>query len=215
MDYKAAIQKSKKLKVERTVEALKKNHMNAFYVKTSTQAIEIFKLMIEEGDVITAGGSMTAEEIGIINMLKNDNYDYRDRAREGITLDEVQLVQRMAFSADIFVTGTNAVTENGELYNIDGNGNRVAAIAFGPKKVVVFAGINKIVSNEQEARKRVKEISAPANAMRLDCNTPCAVDGICRDCLSEERICCHEVLSGFQRIKNRITVIIIDENFGY
>lgn len=215
MYFKDALKKANDLKIKRTMDALEKNNINAYYAKSIEEAQEIFKSLIEEGSVITAGGSMTAVETGLVDILRNGNYNYIDREREGITKEEVQVVQRQAFTADYFVTGTNAITENGELFNIDGNGNRVAAISFGPKQVIVISGSNKIVSDAKEARKRVKELSAPANAMRLDCNTPCSVDGICRDCASPQRVCCIEVLTGFQRIKDRIKVIIIDKDLGF
>lgn len=215
MYFKDALKKANDLKIKRTMDALEKNNINAYYAKSIEEAQAIFKSLIEEGSVITAGGSMTAVETGLVDILRNGNYNYIDREREGITKEEVQVVQRRAFTADYFVTGTNAITENGELFNIDGNGNRVAAISFGPKQVIVVSGANKIVSDAKEARKRVKELSAPANAMRLDCNTPCSVDGICRDCASLQRVCCIEVLTGFQRIKDRIKVIIIDKDLGF
>lgn len=215
MYFKDALKKANDLKIKRTMDALEKNNINAYYAKSIEEAQEIFKSLIQEGSVITAGGSMTAVETGLVEILRSGKYNYIDREREGITKEEVQVVQRQAFTADYFITGTNAITENGELFNIDGNGNRVAAISFGPKQVIVVSGANKIVSDAKEARKRVKELSAPANAMRLDCNTPCSVDGICRDCASAQRVCCIEVLTGFQRIKDRIKVIIIDKDLGF
>lgn len=215
MYFKDAIKKCEDIKIRRTVEALKKNHIEAFYAKTPEEAVIIFKDLVRENSVVTAGGCMTSIELGIVEILRSGVYNYIDRERPGITPEEVQVVQRQAFTADYFITGTNAITEKGELFNIDGNGNRVAAISYGPKEVIVIAGSNKIVRDTEEARKRVKEISAPANAMRLDCNTPCTIDGICRNCASEKRICCTEVLTGYQRIKNRIKVIIVDGDFGF
>lgn len=215
MNFKDAIKNVNGLRIERTMEALHKNHIDAFFAKDAAEAQEIFRSLLHKNSVVTAGGSMSALELGFVDILRDGDYVYIDRESAGITPEEVQIVQRQAFTADYFVTGTNAITEKGELFNIDGNGNRVAAIAFGPKQVIVIASTNKIVKNAEEARLRVKEIAAPANAMRLDCKTPCAVDGICRDCSSDSRVCCTEMLTGFQRIKNRIKVIIVDENVGY
>ncbi len=215
MYFKDALKKADNLKIKRTMDALEKNNINAYYAETVEDAQEIFKTLLEEGSVITAGGSMTTVELGFVDIMRSGNYNYIDREREGITKEEIQVVQRQAFTADYFVTGTNAITEKGELFNIDGNGNRVAAISFGPKQVIVVSGANKIVRDAEEARKRVKELAAPANAMRLDCNTPCSVDGICRDCASPQRVCCTELLTGFQRIKDRIKVIIVNENLGF
>ena len=215
MYFKDAREKSNDLKVKRTMDALAKNNMDAFYAKTEEESRTIFKSLLKEGAVVTAGGSMTCVELGFVDILRSGNYEYLDREREGITKEEFQEVQRKAFTADYFITGTNAITEKGELFNIDGNGNRVAAISFGPNQVIVISGANKIVKDYDEARKRVKSLSAPANAMRLDCNTPCSVDGICRDCASPQRVCCIEVLTGFQRIKDRIKVIIVDKDLGF
>ncbi|WP_028829763.1 lactate utilization protein [Proteocatella sphenisci] len=215
MNFKDAAKKCEDLKIQRTIKALHKNNIEGYYAKDAEEAIKTFRSLVKENSVVTAGGSMSCVETGIMDLLRSGAYDYRDRERSGITHEEVQQVLRDAFTSDYFITSTNAITENGELFNIDGNGNRVAAISFGPKEVIVITGSNKIVRDSEEARKRVKAISAPANAMRLDCETPCTIDGICRNCASEKRICCTEVLTGFQRIKNRIKVIIIDGDFGF
>lgn len=199
----------------RTVEALKKNCMDAYYVHTSKEAVEIVKEMIPEGAVVTSGGSVSVAESGVDALLKSGAYKFLDRARAGITPQEAQDVMRRAFTADYYVIGSNAVTEKGELFNIDGNGNRVAAIAYGPKNVIVIVGTNKIVEDVEEARKRVKRIAAPTNAVRVGASTPCISTGVCADCKAADRICSMELLTGHQRIANRIKVIIIDENLGF
>lgn len=215
MDYKKALEKTEILRVNRTMKNLEKNRMEPYFAQNKEEALEIFKTLVSLEDVITMGGAMSAEEIGAIEFLQDNNYKYIDRTGPDVTPETYMDVLRLAFTSDIFITSSNAITEKGELFNIDGNGNRVAAIAFGPKKVIVIAGINKIVRDKEEAYKRTKEIAAPANSMRLDCNTPCAVDGVCRDCLSEQRICCHELLSGFQRQAGRIKVILVNESLGF
>lgn len=215
MDYKMALEKTTQLRVERTIKNLEKNRMEAYFAKDEEEALAIFKTLVTSEDIITMGGAMSAEEIGVVKELKEGNYNYIDRTAPEVTPDTYMDTLRKAFTSDVFITSANAITEKGELFNIDGNGNRVAAIAFGPKKVIVIAGINKIVRDKEEAYKRTKEIAAPANAMRLECNTPCAADGVCRDCLSEQRICCHELLSGFQRQSGRIKVILVNQNLGF
>ena len=120
-----------------------------------------------------------------------------------------------AFDSDVYFAGTNAVTENGCLYNVDGNGNRVAAMIYGPKSVVVVVGVNKIVSDLDAAKERVRKIAAPANTVRLSCDTPCAKTGECMDCNSPSRICCNFVVMSNQRVKDRLKVIILDESLGY
>ena len=122
---------------------------------------------------------------------------------------------RQAFTCDTYLMSANAITENGELYNVDGNGNRVAALMFGPKSVIVIAGWNKIVPDLEAARQRVRQIAAPANTTRLNTQTPCKVLGSCQDCHSDSRICCDYTVLGQQRIKGRVKVILVGEELGY
>lgn len=199
----------------KTVAALKKNNMDAYYVHTSKEAVELVESMLVPDSVVTVGGSETLIEAGIVTLLKSGKYEFLDRARPGITPEESHAVMRQAFTADTYVISANAVTENGELFYIDGNGNRVAAVAYGPKNVIVVVGYNKITEDKDEARNRTKRISAPTNVIRTKAKTPCAETGICSDCASPERICCLELLVGFQRISNRIKVIIVDEILGF
>ena len=122
---------------------------------------------------------------------------------------------RAAFNSDTFISSTNALTEDGELYNVDGNGNRVSAMIFGPRQVIVVAGINKIVKDMAEAVKRVETVAAPKNTVRLECDTPCARTGECAHCHSDSRICCSYVRLAQQRVPNRIKVIIVNHELGY
>lgn len=214
-------------KIEKTIANLKANNMEAYFCRTKEDARSLAESLIAPGDTITNGGSVTLAETGIMDLIKKSKYNYLDRAREGITPEEIDKVYRDAFSADVYFTSANAVTENGELYNVDGNGNRVAAIVYGPKSVVVVCGYNKIVSNLREAELRVKEIAAPANTIRLNKDTYCSKCGVClsikdgestglaKGCKSEDRICCSYLVSGYQRQKNRIKVIIVGEELGY
>lgn len=215
-----------KNKVEKTLENLKKNKMDAYYCDTSKEACELVKSLIRKGDVISSGGSVTLKQTGVYDIITSSDYNYLDRSRPGITREEVEEVYRKTFCADAFFTSANAVTENGELYNVDGNSNRVAAILYGPKSVVVVCGVNKIVKNIDEAVKRVKTKAAPPNTVRLGFDTYCSKTGrcvslnsenpeLCAGCSADGRICCNYVVCAQQRHVGRIKVIIVGEELGY
>lgn len=207
--------------LERTVKALQANRMDACWVSTKEEALEKVRALLKTGCTVTCGGSMTLDECGIMALLRSGDYKFLDRA--AVQPEEIPALYRDAFSADAYLMSSNAITEQGELYNVDGNGNRVAALIFGPKDVIVVAGANKIVPDVNAAVQRVKRIAAPVNAMRLNQDTPCARCGTCAGiaggmaagCKAEHRICCSYVVSGFQRTPNRIHVILVAENLGY
>ena len=147
--------------------------------------------------------------------LRSGRYDFLDRAKEGLSSEDIDKIYRESFFADAYFSSSNAITEDGELYNVDGNGNRVAALLFGPKKVIIVAGVNKIVKNIDEAIKRNREVAAPANAKRLNKKTPCTKVGFCMDCKSPEKICREYTIIRSQKDNDRIHVIFINENIGY
>lgn len=211
--------------VNKTLDSLRKNNMEAYFCENSEKARELVKSLIKKGDTVSHGGSVTLTQTGITNILKSGDYNYLDRSAAG-SREEIEEIYRKTFFADVFLTSANAITENGELYNVDGNSNRVAAILYGPESVIVIVGYNKIVPDINTAIKRVKEIAAPLNTKRLDCDTYCAKENkcvslnndnslICDGCHSEQRICCNYVISAQQRKKNRIKVIIVGEELGY
>ncbi len=202
-------------KVERLIGNLEKNNMCGYFVQNNEEALEKLKSLINEGDKIAVGGSMTLFEMGAIKLLKNGDYNFLDRYVDGITPEKIKTIYRESFSADIYITSTNAITEAGELYNVDGRGNRVAAMIYGPDKVIVVTGMNKIVKNIDEAIKRNREWAAPANTKRLNKKTPCAEVGYCMDCKSDDRICNEYVVIKRQSTPNRIHVIIVNEALGY
>lgn len=202
-------------RVKRTIENLEKNNMEAYYVENKEALIEKIKEIINHGDMVAVGGSMTLFETGVIDLLRQGNYNFIDRYKEGLTLQETKEVFRKSFYADAYFTSSNALTENGELYNVDGNGNRVAAMLYGPDMVIVIVGINKIVKNLDAAITRNEEISAPANCRRLNRETPCIKLGHCVDCKSSDRICNDFVVIKRQSKKGRIKVIIVNEELGY
>ncbi|MGI6084451.1 MAG: lactate utilization protein [Acetivibrionales bacterium] len=202
-------------KVERTMDNLTKNNMAAIYVRSKDQVVEKVSEFMKEGELVAVGGSMTLIETGVLNHLRSGRYSFLDRYMEGLSRSQIDEIHRKAFFADTYLTSTNAITENGELYNVDGNGNRVAAMIFGPKKVIVVAGINKIVRNIDEAVERVRRVAAPANTTRLSCETPCIQTGYCVDCKKDRRICCAYTVLGHQMQKDRIKVILVGESLGY
>lgn len=202
-------------KVERVINALDKNNMNGYFVKNREELIEKIKELTGEGETVTCGGSMTLFETGVIDHLRCGRYSFLDRYADGLTPDQVTEIYKKAFFADSYFVSTNALTEDGELYNVDGNGNRVAAMLYGPDKVIVICGANKIVKNVEEAIERNKRVSAPANAVRLNRKTPCAKVGYCMNCNSPERICNEYVLIRKQKSKGRMHVIILNEELGY
>lgn len=215
-----------KARIDKTIENLKRNRMDAYYCETKDDACELVKKLINKGEVISSGGSVTLKETGVYDIITSSDYNYLDRSAPNLTREQVEEIYRKTFSADTYFTSTNAITENGELYNVDGNSNRVAAILYGPKSVVVVCGYNKLVKNIDEAVKRVKCIAAPKNTVRLNCDTYCAKEGscvslnnedseLCHGCHSDGRICCNYVVCAQQRHVNRIKVIIIGEEYGY
>lgn len=210
-------------RIRRTGENLVKNNMDFYYAETKNDVRPIVESLIKKGDVITNGGSMTMAECGLADLLSSPNYTYLDRT--GKSREEVEEIYIKAFSADVYISSSNAITEDGVLYNVDGNSNRVAALAYGPKSVIIIAGYNKIVKNLEEAEIRVKREAAPPNCVRLDCNTYCKEKGECvslskadrqmTDGCSGDRICCNYLISAHQRHKGRIKVILVGEELGY
>ncbi len=213
-----------RLRMEKTKNALENNNMTAYTVKTKEEAADIVRSLLKKGDVIASGGSVTLNQCGITDIIKSPDYIYLDR--NSVAPDKTAEIFRKSFSADVYLCSSNAITENGELYNVDGNSNRVAAIAYGPKSVIIIAGYNKIVRNIEEASNRVKKTAAPANTVRLQCDTYCSKSGECAaftkesqditsSCSSDERICCNFLISAKQRHKGRIKVILVAENLGF
>ncbi len=209
--------------IEKVLENLRKNRMEAYFAATKEDVLPLVKELVKEGSAVACGGSVTLKETGIADLLRSGYYQFEDRTAPGISNEEKERIEREAFYADAFFCSANAITEQGELVNVDGHANRVAAIAFGPESVIVVAGINKIVKNVEEGIRRVKTIAAPLNTKRLSCDTYCnkadrcmGLDGdMTAGCASPERICCSYLICGPQRTKNRIKVILVGEELGY
>ena len=197
------------------VSALEKRGFEAYYCATKEEALEKAISVIPKEHTVGWGGSMSIGEIGLVDRLRKDGYTLIDRDL-GKTPEEKTALMRKVLSADTFITGTNALTENGMLLNVDGNGNRDAAITFGPKSVVVIAGINKVVRDIDAAVARIRTTAAPINATRFPgLKTPCAATGKCGECLSDDCICAHWVTTRMSKPKNRIKVILVGEELGF
>ena len=207
--------------VSRTIENLEKNGMKAVYVPSSKEALALVKSMLVKGETIAVGGSVTLTQTGILDLVRNGDYNFIDRYDRNASREEIVKRLKQGLTADTFIMSSNAITTDGYLYNVDGSGNRVSALIFGPDRVIVVAGINKIVPKVEDAIKRVKNIAAPANAVRLDKDTYCVKNGHCMgpDCLAPgacpDTICRTQVITGNQSIKGRINVIIVGESLGY
>lgn len=203
-----------KLLAEKTIEGLEKRNMQGFYAENKEEAVKIALSLIPEGSVVSWGGSATLQETGLINTLKNNNYQCLDRD-DAENREEKEEIAHKALNADYYLMSTNAMTIDGQLINIDGNGNRVAALIYGPKNVIIVTGINKICDTYDSALSRARNKASIPNVIRFDCNTPCKKTGKCMDCLSPETVCCQFVHTRFSRIKDRIKVIIVGENLGF
>lgn len=200
-------------RIEKTMANLEKNNFATYRAKSREEIIDIVSSLVPSGAEVGFGGSVSLYESGVIDYL---------RSREDISLldrdqnpEKAGELMKKALTCDVYFASSNAVTENGELFNVDGRGSRVAPMIFGPESVVLVVGSNKIVPDLAAAEMRVKKIAAPANTMRLSCETPCRYTGECADCKSPARICCDFVTMKMQRVKGRIKVIIVDESLGF
>lgn len=209
--------------IQNVISALRKNRMLADYVATREEVVPLIKALIAEGSTVATGGSRTLDETGVTDLLRNGDYVFYDRNNPALLPDEKAEMTAKGATADVYLCSSNAITEKGELYNVDGFSNRVAAIANGPKKVIMVVGINKIVPDLDAAIRRVKTIAAPLNTKRLNCDTYCLKTGVCMGvdggmtdgCHSPARICCSYLISAQQRVENRIHVILVGESLGF
>jgi L-lactate utilization protein LutB len=205
-------QQIQRVRAVRAVENLKRNKFDAHFVESVEQMNELISTMIPAQSTVAVGGSMSLFETGVIEWLRQQPVTFYDRYNPE---NDVQEMFRKAFYADVFVTSTNAVTMEGELLNVDGSGNRTAAMIFGPKKVLVITGINKLVKNMAEAEQMIKRTARPMNNERLNTNNPCRLVGECTECISESRICSVFVRTARSHVRDRICVILVNEDLGY
>jgi len=200
--------------VERTMESLKKNRFEAIYVPDAKQAVEEVMARIPEGATVGIGGSVTLGQIGILEGLKGRKVELIWPIQQAKNEEERMELIRKTFSSDIFLTSTNAITEDGKLFNIDATGNRVGAMFIGPKQVIIVSGVNKIVKDLDEAERKVREWTAPQNAKRLGRKTPCTETGLCSDCNAPDRICNIYVTLAKKPIRTNILIILVGEDLG-
>jgi len=198
----------------RVVKALEGRFFNAWYFSDCSEAAEKVFSLIPKTDVISWGGSLTLRGLNLTTMAVEKGYKVIDRDKAK-SPEERNELQRQGLHCDTFLTSSNAITEDGQLVNIDGNGNRVAAMIYGPKQVIVVAGMNKVVQNIMDAATRARTIAAPGNSQRFpDSKTPCNTTGACSDCLSPDSICAYIVRTRICRPAGRIKVILIGQDLG-
>ncbi len=202
-------------KIEKVIANLQRNNMAGYFVNNKKELIKLLESLIQEGDTVGCGDSVTLEETGVFDFVRRGNYVFYDKHQPRLTSEEKRKIYLKNFDADIFLTGVNAVTLDGKLFNIDGNGSRVAPMLYGPKQVIVVAGINKLTDTEDAAVTRARQVAAPLDAKRLNKNTPCTKLGKCIDCRHEQRICNDFVLIARQLVKDRIKVILVNQSYGY
>ncbi len=205
----------KEASIKRTLSSLEKNNMKGYFIKTRDQLIKLLDQLIPDGTRIGVGDSVTLLELGVLDYIRNRNVYFLDKYKPDLTRDEKREIYINNFDTDTFLSSTNALTEKGELFNIDGNGSRVAPLIYGPHQVIIIAGTNKIVQSHEDAVKRVRQYAAPIDAKRLGKHTPCTKIGYCVDCSHKDRICNDFLTITGQFIKDRIKVILIDETLGY
>ena len=198
----------------RVVKNLESRNMEAYFVKTKEEALKKALELIPEGSSISWGGTASAKEIGLLDAVHEGNYEVYDR-EEAQTPELKNEIAHKALDCDFFIGSTNALAENGVMVNIDGNANRVAAFAFGPKNVLLIVGMNKVVKSEEDAMSRARNEAAPINAQRFGLDTPCSKNGMCYDCKSQDCICCQILITRYSRVAKRIKVILVDENLGF
>lgn len=201
--------------IERTLENLKKNRMTGYFLEDRAKIFPLLKTLVPEKSTVGYGNSETLESLGVFDFFRKGNYTFYDISGPGITREKRHEYYTLNFSADTFLTGANALTQRGEILNIDGNGNRVAPLIYGPKQVIVVAGVNKIAEDFAGAACRARNIAAPLDAKRLKTGTPCETLGKCVDCRHPHRICNQFVVTAGQLDGNRVKVIIVNEPLGF
>ena len=213
MDITMAKSVREALLAEKTVKNLKDRNFDAYYVETGKDAAALALSLIGENDTVSFGGSLTVDALGIINMLYARGNEIIDRSKAK-TREESFEIMRRGLLCDSFVTGSNAVSADGILVNVDGTGNRVAAMTYGPRNVIVIVGVNKLTADREAAHHRARNVAAPTNSQRFDVDTPCKKDGVCHDCKSPTCICSYIVETRMCKPKGRIKVIIVGEELG-
>lgn len=205
------IKKRNELLAATVIKGLESRNMTGYYAKDKEDALKTALSLIEKGSSVTMGGAMSAHEIGLVDAIKEGDYDFIDR---DAFADKREALLK-GYGADVFLASANAMTQDGIIVNIDGNSNRVSYIAQGPKKVIFIVGMNKICDDIDGAMKRARNVAAPINAQRFGLDTPCSKTGKCMDCKSPDTICCQFLITRFSRHKDRIHVILVNDSLGF
>ncbi|MBR3574921.1 MAG: lactate utilization protein [Lachnospiraceae bacterium] len=205
------IDKRNALYAQKVIKGLESRNMSGYYVENKEDALKKALELIGEGSSVTMGGCMSAHEIGLVDALKKGNYEFIDRD----AYEDKRAAMLAAYDADVFLSSANAMTEDGILINIDGNSNRVSAIAQGPRKVVFIIGMNKVCADVDSAMKRARNTAAPINAQRFGLSTPCSKTGACMNCKSPDTICCQILITRYSRHAGRIHVILVNDTLGF
>ena len=205
------VEKRNRLLAQTVIKGLESRNMSGYYAADREEALKIALSLIPEGSSVTMGGGVSVAEIGLVDAVKNGNYNFIDR-NEYKDMREAYL---LAYDADVFLASCNAITNDGVLVNIDGNSNRVSCIAYGPKKVVFVVGMNKVCNDVDGAMKRARNVAATTNAQRFGLSTPCAKTGACYNCKSPDTICCQFLVTRFSRHTGRIHVILVNDTLGF
>jgi hypothetical protein len=207
--------------VRHLIERLGANNIPAIYAASGAEALKTVLAMIPEGSVVGFGDSLTLRQIGLFEALEDGDYTFLNPWKAGNTVEQNIAIKKRALTSDVFVTGTNALTMDGRIVNVDGHGNRTAAMLFGPGKVIIVVGVNKIVADLDAALERIRDVAAPLNVKRhpeFDPMPPCAETGVCSDCDSPWRICNKTIIIDRQYDNEKygpvITVVIVDEELG-
>ena len=206
-----------RLRAEQVISSLKARNMPGFFAKDNQEAISTVLGIIPPGSLVGFGGSMTLVETGLLDALRAGNLRLLDRFQPDLSDKELADLRIKALTCDVFLTSANAITLSGKIVCVDGQGSRVAPIIFGPKKVIVVAGVNKIVTDLPQAFDRLRSIAGPANCIRLSAKTPCAQDGLCQDeaCTPPERLCNAFIILEGQRQQQRVNVVLIGQKLGF
>jgi Uncharacterized conserved protein len=203
--------KRNRLLAETVIKGLESRNMTGYYAETSEEALQMALELIPEGASVGMGGCMSAKEIGLTDALRSGRYDFIDRD----ATPNKREAMLATYDADYFISSVNAMTEDGVIINIDGNANRVSAIAQGPRYVVFIVGMNKVCKDVDHAMKRARNVAAPINTQRFGLSTPCSKTGSCFNCKSPDTICCQILITRYSRHEGRIHVILVNEDLGY
>ena len=205
------VRKRNRILAQRVIKGLASRNMEGFYAETREEALKTALSLIPEGASVTMGGCTSAREIGLVDAVRNGSYRFIDRDNYA----DKRAAMLAAYDADVFLASANAMTEDGVIVNIDGNANRVSAIAQGPRMVLFIVGMNKVCPDTDSALKRARNVAAPTNAQRFDVDTPCKKTGSCMDCKSPDTICCQVLITRFSRHQGRIKVVLVNEAIGF